>query len=86
MPLTRASEQPVLRRDEIRFLMKDGADEVICSVSHRVLFAFGAATGLTDARDIFWACRDEIELAASDKYDRTAREEHEILDLAEADL
>jgi Protein of unknown function (DUF1488) len=86
MPLTRASEQPIFKRDEIRFLMNDGADELICKVSYRVLLAFGVAADFNDARDIFWADRDEIERAASDKYDRTAREEYEILDVDEADL
>jgi hypothetical protein len=50
------------------------------------LLALGAAVGLTDARDIFWACRDEIERAASDKFDRTAREQYEILVIDEADF
>jgi hypothetical protein len=86
MPLTRASEQPALRRDEIRFLMNDGAKEVICNVSDRVLLAFGAAVGMTDARDIFWAYRDEFERAASEKYDRTARQQYEVLDLDKDDL
>jgi hypothetical protein len=86
MPLTRASEQPVLRRDEIRFLMSDGGDEVICNISHRALLVLGATVGITDVRDIFSAYRDEIERAASDKYDRTAREQYEILEIGERDL
>jgi Protein of unknown function (DUF1488) len=86
MPLARASEQPVLRRDEVRFLMNDGAAEVICNISHRVLLAFGAAAGMTDAREIFRAYRDEIDRAASDKYDRTAREQYEVLEVDKDDL
>jgi hypothetical protein len=86
MPLTRASELAVLRQDEVRFLMSNGANEVICNISHRTLLAFGAAVGMTDARDIFWAYRDEIERAASDKHDRTTRKQYEILDVVETDL
>jgi Protein of unknown function (DUF1488) len=86
MPLTRASEQPVLKRDEIRFLMSNGANEVICNISHRALLAFGVTVGMTDTGDIFLAYRDEIEHAASAKYDRTAHEQYEILDIDENDL
>jgi hypothetical protein len=84
MPLTRASEQPVFRRDEICFLMNDGAEEVICKVSTRVLSAFGDT--VSDTVLIFRAYREEVERAASQKYDRTAREPYEILDVGERDL
>jgi hypothetical protein len=84
MPLTRASEQPVFRRDEICFLMEDGAEEVICTVSTRVLLAFGDT--VSNAVLIFRAYREEIERAASEKYDRSAREPYEILRVSERDL
>jgi hypothetical protein len=83
MPLTRASEQPVFRWDEICFLMKDGEAQVICAVSTRVLLAFGDPISMNDAQTIFWPYREEIERAASQKYDRTAREPYEILDIGE---
>jgi hypothetical protein len=81
---TRASEQPVFERDEICFLMEDGAEEVICTVSTRVLLAFDGTA--SDAVLIFRAYREEIERAASQKYDRTAREPYEILRVGERDL
>jgi hypothetical protein len=83
MPLTRASEQPVFRRDEICFLMKDGETQVICAVSTRVLLVFGDPLGMNDAQMIFRAYREEIERAASQRYDRTAREPYEILNIGE---
>jgi hypothetical protein len=86
MPLTRASEQPVFRRDEICFLMKNGAEEVICTVSIRILLAFGDTVGTNDPQTIFSAYREEIERAASQKYDRIAREQYEVLDICERDL
>jgi hypothetical protein len=49
------------------------AEEVICTISTRVLLAFGDKFGMNDAPLIFWTCREEIERAASQKYDRTAR-------------
>jgi hypothetical protein len=86
MPLTRASGQPVFRRDEICFLLQDGGKKVICTISTGVLLAFGDKFGMSDAPLIFWTYRDEIERAASQKYDRTAREPYEILDIGERDL
>jgi hypothetical protein len=86
MPLTRASGQPVFRRDEICFLMQDDAEKVICTISTRVLLDFGDKFGMSDASLIFWTCREEIERAASQKYDRTAREPYEILEVGERDV
>jgi hypothetical protein len=83
MLLARASEQPVFRWDEIYFLMKDGDERVICTVSTRVLLALGDTVGMNDAQMIFRAYREEIERAASRKYVRTAREPYEILDIGE---
>jgi hypothetical protein len=86
MPLTRASGQPVFRRDEICFLMKGSAEEVICTISTRVLLAFGDKFGMNDAPLIFLTYREEIERAASQKYDRTVRHPYEILEIGERDL
>jgi Protein of unknown function (DUF1488) len=86
MPLTRASGRPILRMDGVRFLMMDGPCELICSISIQALLAFGDKVGMNDAQMIFWAYWDEIERAASDKYDRTSREHYEILGIDENDL
>jgi hypothetical protein len=86
MPLTRVPKQPVLRMTSIRFLMKDGEWELICSISNRTLMAFGAKWGMKDAQMVFWAHQDEIERAASDKYDRTGRKDYGILHIHEDDL
>jgi hypothetical protein len=46
--------------------MKNGAEEeVICTVSFRILLAFGDAVGMNDPQTLFSACRGEIERAAS---------------------
>jgi Protein of unknown function (DUF1488) len=84
MLLARASEQPVFRRDEICFLMKVRCGGGICTISTRVLLAFGDT--VDDAVLIFRAYREEIERPASEKYDRTAREPYEILDVGKRDL
>jgi hypothetical protein len=86
LPLTRGLMQPVIRRTGVRFLMKDGPDEVICIVSHPVLSVLGKTVGLNDTALVFWAFREKIECAASDKYDRTAGERDEILSVEEGDL
>jgi hypothetical protein len=41
---------------------------------------------MTDAGDIFWVYSDEFERAASEKYDRTARQQYEVLDVDKDDL
>jgi hypothetical protein len=53
----------------IGFLMRDGTKEVPCMVSFEALGKRAAATGLDEAR-AFEIYRDEIERAASAKYDR----------------
>jgi hypothetical protein len=83
MPLTKASEQPVIRWDEICFLTKDGEAQVICAVSTRVPLAFGDPRDMNDTQTIFWAHRAEIERAASRKYDPTDHVPYEILDIGE---
>jgi hypothetical protein len=70
MPLNRAAEQyegPGL--EGVRFLMRDGSKEVPCRVSLEALTDRGAATGVNEA-GVFESYRDEIEGAASAKYDR----------------
>jgi hypothetical protein len=42
-------------------------------LSQSVLLAIGEEMGLRSPAYIFWAVRDELERAASAKYDRTAR-------------
>ena len=53
----------------IRFLMRDGAKDVPCCVNLAALHQRGTATGLDEA-GVFAVYRDEIEQAASAKYDR----------------
>ncbi len=48
--------------------MRDGAKEVACRVSLEALTDRGFATGLSEGR-VFEAYRNEIEQAASEKYD-----------------
>jgi hypothetical protein len=86
MPLTRAAERPVFKRDAVRFLMKDGAADVPCLVSHRALSALGSLLGMNDTTLIFAACRERIERAASDKYDRSARHDYETVTVTVDDL
>jgi ribosomal protein S7 len=70
MPLKRARDEylgPGL--EGVRFLMRDGAKEVACRISLEALTDRGAATGLNEA-GVFEAYRNEIEQAASERYDR----------------
>jgi len=70
MPLERSKEQylgPGL--EGVRFLMRDGTREVPCRVSLEALTDRGNATGL-DESGVFETYRNEIEQAASAKYDR----------------
>jgi hypothetical protein len=67
--------------------MKNGAEEeVICTVSFRILLALGETVGANDAQTIFRGHREEIERAASQKYDRTARVPYETLGVGKRDL
>jgi hypothetical protein len=86
MPLIRATERPVFKRDAVRFLMRDGVDEVPCRVSHRALLSLGSLLGMNDTTLIFAACRERIERAASDKYDRFARHDYEMVIVTMDDL
>jgi hypothetical protein len=51
--------------------MKDGAFDLVCRISYRTLMALGDKAAVKDAHMVFWAFREKIERAASDKYDRT---------------
>ena len=86
MPLTRASERPVFRKDGVRFLMKEGPHEAPCHISHDDLLSFGRTVGMRDTALIFEAYREEIERAASDKYDRTGRGDYGIIIVTAGDL
>jgi Protein of unknown function (DUF1488) len=86
MPLTRASGQTVFRRNGVRFLMKDGLDEIVCSISNPVLLDFGDTVGISDIPLIFLTYREKIERAASSRYDRSTREPYEILKIGTRDL
>jgi Protein of unknown function (DUF1488) len=86
MPLRRAADRFIYRRGIVHFLMKDGGDEVICAISPRVLVEIGEQVGLRNAIYVFWAFRDEIERAASAKYDGAARVPYEIVEIQTQDL
>ena len=70
MPLERAKVEFLgTGLQGIGFLMRDGTKEVPCRVSLEALSDRGAVTGLNEA-GVFEIYRDEIEQAASAKYDR----------------
>jgi hypothetical protein len=70
MPLERLNDQYGRAGLEgVRFVMRDGAKEVLCRVSLEALSDRGHTTGLNVA-GVFESCRDEIEQVASAKYDR----------------
>jgi hypothetical protein len=85
MPLRRAVDRFIYRRGVVHFLMKDGGDEVICAISPRVLEEIGQQVG-RNAIYVFWAFREEIERAASAKYDGAARVPYEIVEIQKQDL
>ena len=74
MPLTQAKEEYFSDLQGIRFLMQDGNKEVPCRISHEALIDRGRATDLNETQ-VFDTYRDEIEQAASDKYDRDGADE-----------
>jgi Protein of unknown function (DUF1488) len=86
MPLTRARENYTVRADGIQFLMRDGPFEVICEIDLATLSRFGNTTGLTETVEVFQRDRATIERAASDKYDRTRRQDYEIVTVSTEDL
>lgn len=86
MPLTRATENYLPGPDGIRFLMQDGPEEVPCRISYEALSGLGQVIGLSEAVEVFTIYRHRIERAASAKYDRTCRREHEAVVLTLDDL
>jgi hypothetical protein len=79
MPLIRDQEHFEFERFEgVYFWMKDGANHVLCKVSHEALRDRGARDG-EDASlpDTFVRHRQRIELIAGEKYD----EGHKVNDL-----
>ena len=85
MPLTRAIDN-YLSGDDIRFLMQDGEFEFPCCVSLQALSVLGHSVGLRDPVEVFVTYREEIERAASSKYDGTERRAYEIVTLTKDDL
>jgi hypothetical protein len=87
MPLTRARESHLVREHEIVFLMRDGPVEIICQIDLATLSRLGnTTTDLNEMIEIFRRDRTRIERAASDIYDRTSRQDYEILVVTAADL
>jgi hypothetical protein len=86
MPLTRARDNCTVCAGGIRFLMRDGRFEIICQIDVPTLSRFGTATSLAELIAIFQRDRTAIERAASHKYDRTEREDYEIVTVTAADL
>ena len=72
--------------DGVRFLMQDGTDEIPCRISYETLSGLGQVLGLTEVGEVFVIYRHRIERAASAKYDRTSRREHEVVVLTLDDL
>ena len=86
MPLTMGGAQPIFKRNGVSFLMMDAEREVPCHISNQDLLSLGARLGLTEAALIFMARRGAIERAASDKYDRSTRQDYEIVTVTSSDL
>jgi hypothetical protein len=86
MPLTRARDNYTVHADGIRFLMRDGPFEIICQIELETLAQAGNARDVSQATEIFERERATIERAASNKYDRTSRQDYEILVVTTADL
>src|SRR5271156_4715805 len=78
MPLITGSQRAFFRNGGVRFMMNAGTTEVPCLVSKRTLSNLGKAAGLTEAPLIFAAYRERIERAASDKWDRSTRQDYEV--------
>jgi hypothetical protein len=86
MPLTRARDGYRVRDDEIRFLMRDGPFEIICQIGLEALCRSGNALDFGETIETFQRDRTRIERAASNKYDRTTRQDYEIITVTAADL
>jgi hypothetical protein len=66
--------------------MRDGPIEIICQIDLETLSQFSNTTGLRETIEIFRRNRARIERAASDIYDRTSRQDYEIIVVTAADL
>jgi Protein of unknown function (DUF1488) len=86
MPIARARDNYTIHADGIRFLMRDGSFEVICQIALETLSQFGDVMAVTDSVEVFKRERATIEHAASNLYDRTSRQDYEILTVTIADL
>jgi hypothetical protein len=86
MPLTRARDNYLVSADGIRFLMRDGRFEIICEIGRETLSQIRDTSDADETVAIFQRHRAMIERAASDKYDRTSRQDYEIISITLADL
>jgi hypothetical protein len=86
MPLMRARDSYLVSENEIVFLMRDGPLEIICQIDLATLSQIGNTTDLNEMIEIFRLERTRIERAASNIYDRTSRQDYEILVVTAADL
>jgi hypothetical protein len=86
MPLTRARDNYLVSADGIRFLMRDGTFEIMCEIEREALSQIGNASHADETVAIFERHRAMIERVASDKYDRTNRQDYEIISITAADL
>jgi hypothetical protein len=86
MPLTRAHDRYTVGADGIRFLMRDGPSELICQIAARTLVELGKTASMDEPVEIFAFFRTKIERAASNKYDRTARGDYEVVTVSTTDL
>jgi hypothetical protein len=86
MPLTRARDGYKIREDGIRFLMRDGSFEIICQIRLETLSRTNDAMDFGETIETFQRDRTRIERAASNKYDRTTRQDYEIITITTADL
>ena len=84
MPLVRDREQfEVARLEGIYFSMRDGANHVLCKVSHEALRDRSARDGEnTSLSDTFVRYRLRIEIIAGEKYDEGHRANDLILILS----
>jgi hypothetical protein len=76
MPLTRSKEQVLTTMMGVKFLMRDGDSEVACGAARELLrYRFGSRDRNGD-EERFKHHRQEIEKAASNKYDAGMIEDH----------
>jgi hypothetical protein len=66
--------------------MQDGPEEVVCRITLEALSKLGRTTGIIGPTEIFETCRDAVERAAGNKYDRTSRHPYEVVTVIADDL